>query len=83
MSNDSDEMWQRLPATLSLAIRETLPEASLSDEDIRELTEIIRTFRGIDAESSGGGADPENANRIRELMGASSRTAAGSRKRPA
>jgi hypothetical protein len=62
VSNDSDEMWQRLPATLSLAIREKLPGASLSDEDIRKLTETIRTFR----ESMQSLRDVE---RIRELMG--------------
>jgi len=69
VSNDSDEMWQRLPATLPLAIREKLPEASLSDEDIRELTETIGALR----ESMQGLREvertPENADKIRELMG--------------
>jgi len=69
VSNDSDEMWQRLPATLSLAIREKLPEASLSDEDIRELTETIRTFRESMQSLREVERTPENAERIRELMG--------------
>jgi hypothetical protein len=69
VSNDSDEMWQRLPATLSLAIREKLPEASLSDEDIRELTETIRTFRESMQSLREVERTPENADRIRELMG--------------
>lgn len=69
VSNDSDEMWQRLPATLSLAIRDKLPEASLSDEDIRELTETIRTFRESMQSLREVERTPENADRIRELMG--------------
>ena len=69
VSNDSDEMGQRLPATLSLAIREKLPEASLSDEDIRELTETIRTFRESMQSLREVERTPENADRIRELMG--------------
>jgi len=69
VSNDSDEMWQRLPATLSLAIREKLPEASLSDEDIRELTETIRTFRESMQSLREVERTPENADRIRDLMG--------------
>ena len=68
-SNDSDEMWQRLSATLSFAIREKLPEASLSDEDIRELTETIRTFRESMQSLREMERTPENADRIRELMG--------------
>ena len=62
-------MWQRLPATLSLAIREKLPEVSLSDEDIRELTETIRTFRESMQSLREVERTPENADRIRELMG--------------
>jgi hypothetical protein len=69
VANDSDEMWQRLPATLSLTIREKLPEASLSDEDIRELTETIRTFRESMQSLRDVERSPENADRIRELMG--------------
>jgi hypothetical protein len=69
VSNDSDEMWRRLPATLSLAIREKLPDASLSDEDIRELTETIRTFRESMQSLREVERTPENADRIRELMG--------------
>jgi len=69
VSNDSDEMWQRLPATLSLAIREKLPEATLSDEDIRKLTETIRTFRESMQSLREVERTPENADRIRELMG--------------
>ena len=69
VSNDSDEMWQRLPATLSPTIREKLPEASLSDEDIRELTETIRTFRESMQSLREAERTPENADRIRELMG--------------
>jgi hypothetical protein len=69
VSNDSDEMWQRLPATLSLAIREKLPEASLSDEDIRALTETIRTFRESMQSLREVERTPENADRVRELMG--------------
>ncbi len=57
-----------LSATVSLSLRERLPEASLSDEDIRELTETIQTFR----ESMQGLRETErtaeNADRIRELM---------------
>jgi transcriptional regulator with AAA-type ATPase domain len=62
-------MWQRLPATLSLAIREKLPEASLSDEDIREMTETIRTFRESMQSLREVERTPENADRVRELMG--------------
>jgi hypothetical protein len=69
VSNDSEELWQRLPATLSLAIREKLPEASLSDEDIRELTETIRTFRESMQSLREVERTPENADTIRELMG--------------
>jgi len=69
VSNDSDEMWQRLPATLSLAIREKLPEASLSDEDIRELTETIGALRESTQSLREVERTPENADRVRELMG--------------
>jgi hypothetical protein len=68
-SNDSDEMWQRLPATLPLSIREKLPEVSLSDEDIQGLTETIRTFRESMQSLRDVERTPENADRIRELMG--------------
>jgi len=69
VSNDSDEMWQRLPAILPLAIREMLPEASLSDEDIRELTETIGALRESMQSLREIERTPENADRIRELMG--------------
>ncbi|HEX9156415.1 MAG TPA: hypothetical protein VF827_00235 [Syntrophales bacterium] len=69
VSNDSDEMWQRLPATLSLAIREKLPEASLSDEDIRVLNETIGALRESMQSLREAERTPENADRIRELMG--------------
>ena len=67
--NDSDEMWQRLPATLTLAIREKLPEASLSDEDLRVLTETIGALRESMQSLRETERTPENAERIRELMG--------------
>jgi transcriptional regulator with AAA-type ATPase domain len=62
-------MWQRLPATLTLAIREKLPEASLSDEDIRVLTETIGALRESMQSLREAERTPENADRIRELMG--------------
>ena len=67
--NDSDEMWQRLPATLPPAIREKLPEASLSDEDIRVLTETIGALQESMQSLREVERTPENADRIRELMG--------------
>ena len=69
VSNNSDEMWQRLPATLTLAIREKLPEASLSDEDLRVLTETIGALRESMQSLRDVERTPENADRIRELMG--------------
>jgi hypothetical protein len=69
VSNDSEEMWQRLPATLSLAVREKFPEVSLSDEDIRELTATIRTLRESMQSLREVERTPQNAVRIRELMG--------------
>jgi hypothetical protein len=69
VSNDADEMWQRLPAILPPAIREKLLEASLSDEDIRELTETIGALRESMQSLRELERTPENADRIRELMG--------------
>ena len=69
VSNDADELWQRLPAILSPAIREKLPEASLSDEDIRELTETIGALRESMQSLREMERTPENADRIRDLMG--------------
>jgi hypothetical protein len=69
VSNDSDGMWQRLPATLSPAIREIFPEASLSDEDMRVLTETIGALRESMQSLREAERTPENAERIRELMG--------------
>jgi hypothetical protein len=69
VSNDPDEMWQRLPANLALAIREKFPEASLSDEGIRELTETIGALRESMQSLREVERTPENASRIRELMG--------------
>jgi len=63
-----EEAGPGLSATVSLSLRERLPEASLSDEDVRELTETIQSFR----ESMRGLRETErtaeNADRIRELM---------------
>ncbi|NPV04545.1 MAG: hypothetical protein HPY67_07425 [Syntrophaceae bacterium] len=63
-----EETGPGLSATVSLSLRERLPEASLSDEDVRELTETIQSFR----ESMRGLRETErtaeNADRIRELM---------------
>jgi hypothetical protein len=69
VSTDADDVWQRLPATLSLTIREKFPEASLSDEDIRELTATLRTLRESIQRLREVERTPENADRIRELMG--------------
>lgn len=67
-AGNPEEAGQGPPAMISLALREKLPEASLSDEDIRVLTETILTFR----ESMQGLREtertPENAERIREMM---------------
>ncbi len=69
VSNNSDGMWQRLPVTLSPAIREILPEVSLSDEDIRELAETIRTLRESMQSLREAERTPENADRVRDLTG--------------
>ena len=62
-----EEAGPGLPAIVSLSLRERLPEASLSDEDIRELTETIQTFRESMRDLRETERTAENADRIREL----------------
>jgi transcriptional regulator with AAA-type ATPase domain len=52
-----------------LALREKLPEASLSDDEIRELANNVLTFRESMQNLRETERTPENAERIRELMG--------------
>jgi hypothetical protein len=54
---------------ISLALREALPEASLSDDEIRELANNVLTFRESMQTLRDTERTPENAERIRELMG--------------
>lgn len=67
-AGNPEETGQGPPAMLSLALREKLPEASLSDEDIRVLTETILTFRESMQGLRQTERTPENAERIREMM---------------
>jgi len=62
-----EEAGPGLRAIVSLSLRERLPEASLSDEDIRELTETIQTFRESMRDLRETERTAENADRIREL----------------
>jgi hypothetical protein len=64
-----EETVQGLPAVISTALREALPEASLSDEQLRELTESIQAFRESMQTLRETERIPENAERIRELTG--------------
>ncbi len=64
-----EEAGQDLPAPISQALRDALPEASLSDDQIRELTESIQAFRESMRTLRETERTPENAERIRELTG--------------
>jgi hypothetical protein len=64
-----EEAGQGLPAVISTALREALPEASLSDEQLRELTESVQAFRESMQTLRETERTPENAERIRELTG--------------
>jgi|GEM_PF-683833 hypothetical protein len=64
-----EETGQGLPGVISQALREALPEESLSDEQVRELTESVQVFRGSMRTLQDTERTPENAERIRELMG--------------
>jgi len=68
VASDPAETGQSLPAILSPALREKLPEASLSDEDIKALVETIQVLRESMQSLRGVERIPENADRIRELM---------------
>jgi hypothetical protein len=54
---------------ISTALREALPEASLSDEQVRELTNSVQVFRESMQTLRETERTPENAERIRELTG--------------
>lgn len=56
-------------AIIALALREKLPESSLSDDEIRELANNILTFREAMQNLRETERTPENAERVRELMG--------------
>lgn len=64
-----EEEGQGLPAVISTALREALPEASLSDEQVRELTDSVQVFRESMQTLRETERTPENAERIRELTG--------------
>jgi hypothetical protein len=68
VASDPAETGQSLPAILSPALREKLPEASLSDEDIKVLVETIQILRESMQSLREVERIPENADRIRELM---------------
>ncbi len=64
-----EEAGQGLPAVISTALREALPEKSLSDEQLRELTESVQAFRESMQTLRDTDRTPENAETIRELTG--------------
>jgi len=64
-----EEAGQDPAALIALALREKLPEASLSDDEIRELANNVLTFRESMQNLRETERTPENAERIRELMG--------------
>jgi hypothetical protein len=64
-----EETGEGMPSVISRALREALPAESLSDEQLRELTESIQTFRESMQTLREAERTAENAERIRELMG--------------
>ncbi len=64
-----EEAGQDPAALIALTLREKLPEASLSDDEIRELANNVLTFRESMQNLRETERTPENAERIRELMG--------------
>lgn len=64
-----EEAGQNPAAIIALALREKLPEASLSDDEIRELANNVLTFRESMQNLRETERTPENAERVRELLG--------------